>query len=285
MELLSILLVALMIEAVVETVKPLWKADGKHLTAAEIVSILIGMLVAVTCKINMLAPFVALDAPVWVEYIFYALTGIALGRGPSFVHDLWTKINEWSNGNFVTETVQTGTAYLDDEDLNIENWSLPMLRSFYISLTDWNGFSAEKVFIGLSNYKELANDPSMKIAIVNTLYFMVLGGIIVFALSIWFAYLMSKKGFKAKNAYSNFFYFPNMISPSALAVFSNSAYIVSHSNNSPAAATSRLRSVEDAPPRYLNQISACSISFPAVSAKSCEISIIPSSRALLSNHL
>ena len=29
MELLSILLVALMIEAVVETVKPLWKADGK----------------------------------------------------------------------------------------------------------------------------------------------------------------------------------------------------------------------------------------------------------------
>ena len=133
MELLSILLVALMIEAVVETVKPLWKADGKHLTAAEIVSILIGMLVAVTCKINMLAPFVALDAPVWVEYIFYALTGIALGRGPSFVHDLWTKINEWSNGNFVTETVQTGVAYLDDEDLNIENWSLPMLRSFCAS--------------------------------------------------------------------------------------------------------------------------------------------------------
>lgn len=95
---------------------------------------------------------------------------------------------------------------------------VPMLRSFYISLTDWNGFSAEKVFIGLKNYAELLKDPSMKIAVVNTLYFTVLGGVIVFALAIWFAYLMSKKGFKAKNAFSNFFYFPNMISPSALAV-------------------------------------------------------------------
>ena len=56
---------------------------------------------------------------------------------------------------------------------------VPMLRSFYISLTDWNGFSAEKVFIGLKNYAELLKDPSMKIAVVNTLYFTVLGGVIV----------------------------------------------------------------------------------------------------------
>lgn len=130
MEILSILMVAMMIEAVVEAIKPLWKADGKSLTAAEMVSILIGMLVAVTCQINMLAPFVQLDAPVWMEYVFYALTGIALGRGPSFVHDLWTRLKEWSMGNVEEARLATGVLVADQIDLEITHWSLARLRAF-----------------------------------------------------------------------------------------------------------------------------------------------------------
>ncbi len=95
---------------------------------------------------------------------------------------------------------------------------IPLFQSFYNSLTDWNGFTADKVFIGFDNYKNLFKDASFKLACGNTLFYSVLGGIVVFTLAIWFSYLMTKKRFKGQNLFSNFFYFPNMISPAALAV-------------------------------------------------------------------
>lgn len=95
---------------------------------------------------------------------------------------------------------------------------IPMLRSFYISLTDWNGFSAKKTFIGIENFKNLFSDITMQIAFRNTMFYLVYGGIIVFALCLWFAYLLTKKGFRPQKVFSNFFYFPNMISAAALAV-------------------------------------------------------------------
>lgn len=95
---------------------------------------------------------------------------------------------------------------------------VPMLRSFYISLTDWNGFTSDKTFIGLKNFQDLFSDATMRIALGNTLFYMVFGGVVVFALAIWFAYLLTKRGFRGQKAFSNFFYFPNMISPAALAV-------------------------------------------------------------------
>lgn len=95
---------------------------------------------------------------------------------------------------------------------------IPMLRSFYISFTDWNGFSANKIFIGIGNFKDLLRDVTMKIAFRNTMFYLVYGGIVVFGLCLWFAYLLTKKGFRGQKAFSNFFYFPNMISAAALAV-------------------------------------------------------------------
>jgi ABC-type sugar transport system permease subunit len=93
-----------------------------------------------------------------------------------------------------------------------------MIRSFYISLTDWNGFTSTKTFIGLKNFIDLFSDATMRIALGNTLFYLLFGGVVVFALAIWFAYLMTKKGFRGQKAFSNFFYFPNMVSPAALAV-------------------------------------------------------------------
>lgn len=55
-----------------------------------------GVLLAVTCKINMLAWVVEIEYPMWVEYIFYVLTGIAIGRGTNFLYDLWNKLKEWA---------------------------------------------------------------------------------------------------------------------------------------------------------------------------------------------
>ena len=93
MELTNLILIALFVEAIVQQIKPLWdKAAGK-ITAAEIVSMGIGVLIAVVAKINFLAGVVDITEPILL-YALYVLTGVALGRGPSFVHDLWVKIRD-----------------------------------------------------------------------------------------------------------------------------------------------------------------------------------------------
>jgi ABC-type sugar transport system permease subunit len=45
----------------------------------------------------------------------------------------------------------------------------PMLYSFYLSATDWDGISLNPRFIGLNNYRQLLNDPVFAVALLNNL--------------------------------------------------------------------------------------------------------------------
>jgi len=87
------ILIALFIEAIVQQLKPLWDRTAGKITIAEVVSMCIGVLIAVVAKVNFLAGVVEITQPVLL-YAMYVLTGVALGRGPSFVHDLWVKIRD-----------------------------------------------------------------------------------------------------------------------------------------------------------------------------------------------
>ena len=122
----ELLLISLFIECVVDIFKPLWTEDENALTIAEYVSMAVGVLVAVACKINMLAFVVDIPAPAWVMYFFYVLTGIAMGRGTSFLYDLWNKFKKWQTG------IATEPEYADDDDsyLNVDNWSIETLKIF-----------------------------------------------------------------------------------------------------------------------------------------------------------
>lgn len=91
MNLTDLILLALFIEAIVNVLKPIWDKTAGKITAAEIVSMGIGVIVAVIAKINFMSGVVNITEPVLV-YLMYVLTGVALGRGPSFVYDLWQKI-------------------------------------------------------------------------------------------------------------------------------------------------------------------------------------------------
>ncbi len=94
----DVILISLFIEATVNALKPIWSKDGERLSVSEYVSMGMGVLLAVACRINMLAWVVQVHYPVWVEYIFCAFTGIAIGRGTNFVYDLWGKLKEWQSG-------------------------------------------------------------------------------------------------------------------------------------------------------------------------------------------
>ncbi len=91
MDLANLIILALFVEAIVQTIKPLWDKTAGTITIAEIVSMCIGIVIAIVAKINFLAGVVEVTQPVLL-YILYVLTGVALGRGPSFVHDLWVRI-------------------------------------------------------------------------------------------------------------------------------------------------------------------------------------------------
>lgn len=100
MRMINIIMLALFVEAIVSAIKPLWKDGGKGLSVAEIVSIVIGVVMAVSMKIDLFSYFADIEmytgSPAWVRYIFYAMSGVAIGRGPSFIYDLWENIKKWS---------------------------------------------------------------------------------------------------------------------------------------------------------------------------------------------
>lgn len=144
----DVILIALFIEAIVNALKPLWTKGEGQLTVSDYVSMGMGVLLAVTCRINMLAFVLDANYPEWVEYIFYALTGVAIGRGTNFLYDLWGKLKEWQNGGLKNET----GAVIDDGmsfNLDFGHWSLAELENFCkMNSINTDGCASRKEYIG-----------------------------------------------------------------------------------------------------------------------------------------
>lgn len=128
----DVILISLFIEAIVNTLKPIWTGSEKKLTVTEYVSMALGILLAVICQINMLAYVVDIPYPMWVEYVFYMLTGIAIGRGTNFLYDLWNKLNEWRSGQILPAVEVEEDVELTGEefDMDITHWPLEMIIGF-----------------------------------------------------------------------------------------------------------------------------------------------------------
>ena len=99
MNIVMILTFAILIEAVVQLVKPLWgdKMVGK-LSVTELVSMALGVLLAVLSKLNIAESLGVTQ--VAVLYVMYVFTGMAMGRGASFLHDLWLKVSTSIGGTY-----------------------------------------------------------------------------------------------------------------------------------------------------------------------------------------
>ena len=129
----DVILISLFIEAVVNAIKPIWSSEAEGFSVSDYVSMAMGVLLAVTCKINMLAYVVDIAYPAWVEYIFYTLTGVAIGRGTNFLYDLWNKIKEWQAGQTLPaaqNALDSARAIEEDIDLEVAHWPLEQLMKF-----------------------------------------------------------------------------------------------------------------------------------------------------------
>jgi multiple sugar transport system permease protein/cellobiose transport system permease protein len=93
----------------------------------------------------------------------------------------------------------------------------PIIYTFYISLTKWNGFDAP-VFYGLKNYLDLFKDERFYNALGNTLIFMLMIIPIQIALGMVIAFILSSKITPAKNAFRLFNFLPYLTTPVALGI-------------------------------------------------------------------
>ena len=94
----------------------------------------------------------------------------------------------------------------------------PAGKAFYVSLFDWNGFSANMNFIGLGNFKELFSDNHFwSVVMVNTFNIIFVGGLLIFGISFFLSGMITTNP-PGKKFLRGFIYFPSIINPVAVAI-------------------------------------------------------------------
>ena len=91
----------------------------------------------------------------------------------------------------------------------------PLLCNFYYSLTNWDGKTPEKAFIGLKNFIDLFSDKLMLQAIGNTIYFAIVLILMGTLLQLGSALILYSKP-KGHNVIKCLLYLPAVLSPIVL---------------------------------------------------------------------
>lgn len=91
---------------------------------------------------------------------------------------------------------------------------IPTISMFYYSLTDWNGTSPEKTFVGLENYKRIFTDSRYFAVFKVSLYYLV-GSFIQIGIALVLATVLSFK-VRFKNFFKASIFFPYLINGVAI---------------------------------------------------------------------
>lgn len=88
---------------------------------------------------------------------------------------------------------------------------LPLLSSFFFSLTDWNGFNPDYNFVGLDNFARITRDRLFSTAMGNTLIWTVAAVIVPTAAGLGLALALHGRGWLGR-LYKSIFYLPVCLS-------------------------------------------------------------------------
>ena len=69
---------------------------------------------------------------------------------------------------------------------------IPFIYGMYLTLTDWNGISAEKVFVGVENYKAIFRDGPFWHSLVLTVAYSAVSVILINFMAFVLAYLVTR---------------------------------------------------------------------------------------------
>lgn len=101
---------------------------------------------------------------------------------------------------------------------------VPTVQVFRMSLYKWGGFSNNKVFVGLDNFKILWNDLNFFRSLQNSIILIVLVTIITMVMAILFATLLTREKIKGNNLFRIIFYIPNILSVVVIAGIFSAVY-------------------------------------------------------------
>ena len=87
---------------------------------------------------------------------------------------------------------------------------VPFLYGVYLTLTDWNGVSSVKNFVGLKNFAAMAKDAQFWSSLVLTFKYVIAVVVLVNVLAFLIAYLLTR-GFKGQIFFRAGFFTPNLI--------------------------------------------------------------------------
>ena len=88
----------------------------------------------------------------------------------------------------------------------------PTIEVFRMSLFRWGGFSNNKQFVGLDNFKILWQDENFFRTIQNTILLIVVVTIFTIVLAVLFASILSTEKIRGNNFFRIIFYIPNILS-------------------------------------------------------------------------
>ena len=96
----------------------------------------------------------------------------------------------------------------------------PYSQSFYVSLTEWRGVSANKRFVGLANFGKLVHDPQFLAALKHNGAYLVVLPIVVLTLALFFAALFTQggRGVPLADFYRVVYFFPQVMAVAIIGV-------------------------------------------------------------------
>lgn len=101
---------------------------------------------------------------------------------------------------------------------------MPTWNVFQMSLYKWGGFSADKTFVGFSNFLKLAKDMKFIRSMQNSILIIVVVTVVTMALSILFAAILTRYKIKGSNIFRVIFYIPNILSIVVISAIFSAVY-------------------------------------------------------------
>jgi ABC-type sugar transport system permease subunit len=95
--------------------------------------------------------------------------------------------------------------------------AIPIIASFYLGFTRWDGLS-QPIFVGLSNYTHLFQDPDFLKIIYNTFYIWIGSTVLTLGLAFALAFLVNHYVLWGSRFFRVVFLFPLLVAPSLTAI-------------------------------------------------------------------
>ena len=101
---------------------------------------------------------------------------------------------------------------------------IPVFQTFWLSMRDWNGISAQSRFIGLDNFLALLRSNSIRQTIISTLELFTLGTVLINGVALVISVALDQKGLINKNIYKVVYFLPTVLSPVVVALIWRAMY-------------------------------------------------------------